>query len=495
MKDLLPPQIIKHKRPIKFLIAGGTATAIDLLSLYFFTDILGIWYLFSACLAFTVAFFASFFLQKFWTFGDNDKERMYRQMSVYLAVALTNLLLNAIIMFILVDGFKIWYMAAQLMASGLIAGESYFVYKILIFNKSGLTVDEKMSTRGVWPDGRQGLAGSGKILIASGIYPPDLGGPAQYAKNLTEHLLSQNHQVKVLSYKLEKKLPTVIRHILYFFRVISRLNSADFIIALDTFSAGLPAVLAAKIFSKKIIIRTGGDFLWESYVERSGQSVTLKRFYEKMPVLNFKEKLILALSRLAMRQASAVVFSTAWQREIFMKYYGLNPAQTAIVENYYSGKARGGAEPEAKNFVWLGRMIKLKNVDLLKSVFAQAREKNKSLTLETYSGLEHAAAMKILSACYALILPSLSEVSPNLILEAISFNKPFICTRETGFYEKLKDYGLFVDPLDKTDITNKILFLADDYNYRQSKSKIANFNFSHSWEEIGKEFINLYKNL
>lgn len=113
---------------------------VDLALLYFFTDVLNIWYIISACLAFILSFFVSFFLQKFWTFRDADKEIIYKQMGVYLAVAMVNLALNGVLMYILVDGFKIWYMLAQIIASGLIAVESYWIYKLFIFNKIDKTV-------------------------------------------------------------------------------------------------------------------------------------------------------------------------------------------------------------------------------------------------------------------------------------------------------------------------------------------------------------------
>lgn len=135
MMNLTPSIYLRYKKIIKYLIAGGTATLVDLGLLYFFTDILNIWYLFSACLAFTLAFFVSFSLQKFWTFGDRDKETIYKQMRIYLAVALTNLLVNAGLMYLLVDGFKIWYIMAQIIVSGSIAVESYFIYNFFIFNK------------------------------------------------------------------------------------------------------------------------------------------------------------------------------------------------------------------------------------------------------------------------------------------------------------------------------------------------------------------------
>src|SRR5690348_11398603 len=118
-----------------------------------------------------------------------------------------------------------------------------------------------------------------RILIATGIYPPEIGGPAEYAKNLKDAWNSQGHQVTVKVFSRFKFLPTGLRHLAYFLYIVPAVIRADFILSLDTFSAGLPAVLAARLFGKQIIVRTGGDFLWEFYVERTGELVLLKDFY------------------------------------------------------------------------------------------------------------------------------------------------------------------------------------------------------------------------
>jgi glycosyltransferase involved in cell wall biosynthesis len=334
-----------------------------------------------------------------------------------------------------------------------------------------------------------------KILIATGIYPPDIGGPAQYAKNLVEQFTGSGYEVKVLSYKLEKKLPVGFRHILYFFRIIFNLNKVNFIVALDTFSVGMPAVIAAMIFNKKIIIRTGGDFLWESYVERSGNLITLRQFYEIKQNLNLKEKIIFILSKYILKNSTAIVFSTAWQKEIFEKYYGLNPRKNYIIENYFEIKQLGEEGASEKKFLWAGRPLKLKNIERLQQSFSEVQKIEAGLKLEIIQGMPYEKLLEEMKKSYAVILPSLSEVSPNFILDAISCRKPFIMTKESGYYETLKSIGLFIDPLDGEDIKNKILFLADDKNYLEYKNKIINFNYKHTWNEIAREFINVYKNL
>ena len=118
-----------------------------------------------------------------------------------------------------------------------------------------------------------------KILIATGIFPPEIGGPAEYAKNLQEIWTRQGHAVSVKIFSKFNKIPTGLRHLVYFFYILRKAVSADFIVCLDTFSAALPTVLWAVLFNKKIFLRTGGDFLWETYVERTGDLVLLKDFY------------------------------------------------------------------------------------------------------------------------------------------------------------------------------------------------------------------------
>jgi len=333
-----------------------------------------------------------------------------------------------------------------------------------------------------------------KILITTGIYPPDIGGPAQYAKNLSEEFKKRGNAVKILHYKTEKKLPTGIRHFLYFFRVLFSLAEVDLVIALDTFSVGLPAVAAARLLGKKIIVRIGGDFLWESYVERTGNLITLKEFYEKKFKLSVKEKIIHSATEFVLDKSSALVFSTDWQKEIFEKAYKISPGRSYIIENFY-GEKIPDSEPKEKNFIWAGRPLKLKNLEILKAAFIEAAKENREIKLEIFTDLPYQELIKKLQNCYGVILPSISEVSPNFILDAIATNKPFILTKETGFYEKMKDIGIFVDPHNREDIKNKILFLADDRNWQEYKKRVADFKFVHSWQEIADEFINIYQKL
>jgi len=136
LEAVIMPWEIRFKIPaevIRFLISGGAATLTGFVALYSFTEFAGIWYLFSVVLAFVFSFIVSFSLHKFWTFDDCRTDKMHYQIAFYLLTTLTNLALNVLIVFLLVEVIGLWYMLAQFLAEAVIAVESFLIYKFAIF--------------------------------------------------------------------------------------------------------------------------------------------------------------------------------------------------------------------------------------------------------------------------------------------------------------------------------------------------------------------------
>jgi glycosyltransferase involved in cell wall biosynthesis len=333
-----------------------------------------------------------------------------------------------------------------------------------------------------------------KILINTGIYPPKIGGPAQYAKNLKEAFEKMGHTVRVRTYGIEDKLPTGIRHLFFFFKTIPGVLMSDVVFILDTFSVGIPAVFACKIFGKKGIIRTGGDFLWEQYVERTGRKIFLRNFYNtEKQNFSFKEKMVFKLTKWTLNNASKIIFSTEWQRDIFIKAYGLSKENTCIIENYY-GPKQSDDDFKSKTFIASARNLVWKNFDVLKRVFENIKTEHPEATLFT-DNLPYKQFMDKMSKSYAVVLVSLGDISPNMMLDAIRLNRPFICTREIGIYDRLKNAGIFIDPLNEKEIKDAILYLLTEDGYKKAKEKVRNFNFFHTWEQIAEEFLSVARNL
>ncbi len=333
-----------------------------------------------------------------------------------------------------------------------------------------------------------------KILISTGIYPPKIGGPAEYSKNLKSQFITSGHKVFIATYSLENYLPTGLRHLYFFIKIMPKVLRSDFVLIMDTFSVGLPTVLACKLFGKKSIIRTGGDFLWEGFVERTGKKVLLRDFYEK-EINNFsaKERIIFRLTKWTLKNTSKIVFSTQWQREIFKKPYDLEMGHTEIIENFYGSK-EGDFQPKEKDFVASTRRLVWKNTDLLKEVFQKIKSRNNEVSLFS-ANLPFAEFMEKIKNCYAVIQVSLGDISPNMILDAIRYNRPFICTKEVGIYDRIGDVGIFVDPLNEKQIEEAVLKLLDKNEYEKAKEKVKQFSFVHTWQSIATEFMGVYNKI
>ena len=124
-----------YKLYIKYLITGSFGTSIDILLLYILTDIIGVWYLFSTIFVYVIAFFSSFYLQKYWTFKDGRESIFYEQLFSYFMVGLFNLSINTVGVFLLVEKFNFYYIFAQVLMFATLGIESFLVYRFIIFNR------------------------------------------------------------------------------------------------------------------------------------------------------------------------------------------------------------------------------------------------------------------------------------------------------------------------------------------------------------------------
>ena len=326
------------------------------------------------------------------------------------------------------------------------------------------------------------------ILIATPLYPPQTGGPAKYAKSLAEELGRQGHKTFVVSYGAgERLLPPGVRHIWYFLRLLPRVMRADAVLALDTWSVGLPALYASKLFKRKLVVRIGGDALWEAYVERTKKPVKLGVFYDDYRPLSHKEKIMERGVRRLARYAT-FAFTTKWQQELWVKAYALAPERMARVCNFYPAPSTPH-EALGKVFVAAGRDTVLKNKTGLHEAFARIKQAHPQTELDEriLPPNEHA---KRLEGCYAVVVASLSEVNPNTAIDAAAARKPFIAPQDCGGKEALADMGLFVDTADTAALEQALAQLLEPSFYQSCVAASAKIK-PHGWSDIAREYLAL----
>lgn len=130
---------IYRNKYARYVFSGGTAAAVNLGLIYLIVGVLHEWYLVGTIAAFAGAFCVSFVMQKFLTFNDRSLERVRAQAAGYLLIAVVNLGINTLVMYIAVDWCGLHYLLAQFLVTASIALYSFVLYKQLIFTGQELS--------------------------------------------------------------------------------------------------------------------------------------------------------------------------------------------------------------------------------------------------------------------------------------------------------------------------------------------------------------------
>ncbi|MCE9643680.1 glycosyltransferase family 4 protein [Candidatus Parcubacteria bacterium] len=174
-----------------------------------------------------------------------------------------------------------------------------------------------------------------RVLIATGLFPPDIGGPATYSAMLLRELPKRGIAVSVASFGRVRHFPPVIRHIIYFIHLLAAGFSADVIYAQDTMSVGWPAYVANLFLRKRFFVRVPGDHVWEQGVQRFKVTETLDAFpvfsWKWNPYLIFLRKLQFRVVRAAHR----VIVPSEYLKRI-VETWGVPSSRIAVIYNSYA---------------------------------------------------------------------------------------------------------------------------------------------------------------
>src|SRR3989344_5398382 len=170
-----------------------------------------------------------------------------------------------------------------------------------------------------------------KLVIATPLYPPEIGGPATYAKLLCEGLPAKGIEVALVKFNEVRHLPKGIRHIAYYFRVRKAARSADIVLALDPVSAGLPALWAARRAGKPFVVKIVGDYAWEQGQQRFGVTKTLDEFVQTKRV-PFPVWLLQKVQTGVARRARQIIVPSKYLKNI-VSAWGVRAEKIKVVYN------------------------------------------------------------------------------------------------------------------------------------------------------------------
>lgn len=155
-----------------------------------------------------------------------------------------------------------------------------------------------------------------KILLAAGLYPPDIGGPATYASMLARELPKEGIEVAVLPYGTVRHIHKLGRHLVYTYRLWRESHDVSLIYALDPISVGLPARLVASLRRVPLVVRLGGDYAWEQGVQRFGVAGTLDEYTARTCARPCMVRCMAALQAFVTRGATRVIVPSEYLKSI-----------------------------------------------------------------------------------------------------------------------------------------------------------------------------------
>lgn len=366
-----------------------------------------------------------------------------------------------------------------------------------------------------------------KIIIATGIYPPDIGGPATYSKLLASELKKAGRDIVIITYSdnLEARLPNedfkvvrilrsqgkLKRYIEYFKAVLKETDSSSTVYAQDPISSGIPACFAAKIKRSKFILKIVGDYAWEHFQrsKTSSRSVSIEEFQDKK--FSGLVSLLKSLERRIAKSADTLITPSEYLKKVVLKW-GVKEEKIKVILNSYTPQNINCEKKKSGKYVLVsvGRLVPWKGFSELIQIMPELQKENPNFILNIIGeGPEHKTLkskikdLKLEGKVFLkgklpkkelfcelknsdiFILNTSYEGLSHQLLEVIDAKIPIITTNVGGNPEVIenKKTGILVEEKNNEQLKNEILQLSKDADLKNILIK----NAEKSLEKFSKE--------
>ncbi len=371
-----------------------------------------------------------------------------------------------------------------------------------------------------------------KILITTGIFEPESGGPATYAPRIAEKLVEAGHEVAVVTYSATRSydgdaahgfpIVRIVRrgklsnYLRFFFALLWRLPRYDLVYSLDWLAAGLPAALSCGIWRRPFVVRVGGGYIWEKYLQDGHAPVTLDEFYRRGLHMMPEYATIYRIIRFVLARASHIVFNSERQRILSLSPYGLAEEQTSVIVNPVPqpipGVVRG---TPTKEIIFFGRLIVMKNVEVLIDAFRIAnlpalwhlaiigdgpqrgalerriKDAGMGERIALLPAMRRDELYARVKDCAYAVIPSWTDISPNQAAELLSLAIPFVITRET-YVPFLDQVPETFDPHVAEELAEIMRRLADGAEYERFSKAFGAIEYAYSWDDALREHMDVF---
>jgi glycosyltransferase involved in cell wall biosynthesis len=331
-----------------------------------------------------------------------------------------------------------------------------------------------------------------KVLIVSGIWPPDVGGPASHAPEVATFLRGHGHEVEVVTtadrlpasedypvHWVRRSLPPGVRHVEGVRLVRERAQRADVVYTTGMFGrSSLGSVLAKTPF----VVKLTADPAYERARRWGLWKGSLEGFQDAAPITTLPLRF---LRDTDVERAAHVVTPSSYLRELALGW-GVAPDHATVLPNPAPplpelrprDELRHELGMDGPTLAFAGRLTAQKSLDVGIEAARRAgvalviagdgpdRLALEELGYARFVGpLQRKAVLELFRAADASLLSSSWENFPHAVVEALAVGTPVIATRTGGVAEVVRDgeNGLIVPPNDVEALTDAILrFFGDE---------------------------------
>ncbi len=374
------------------------------------------------------------------------------------------------------------------------------------------------------------------ITLITGIFPPDIGGPATYIRKLAQSLVEQGHRVSVLTpgeddgkrlqfpvIRVSRAYPLPVRLMLVFFLLIRTGWRSDtwYINGLE-----LPAVLAGKLLRKRLVMKIVGDYAWERAINANLTSDGIDAFqHTKQP---WKVELHKRLRSWYTRQVCTVITPSRYLKSLVCGW-GVPENRVQVIYNAVEAIAEDlvtkadirkqlGLSSDARLVCTVGRLVPWKGIKVLIQVIANfdpsvtllivgdGPEKNKLTELSQRLSVtprirfvgkaERKQVLSYMQAADVFVLNTAYEGFSHVLLEAMMVGVPVITTSAGGNPELVTDgeNGLLAGFNHEEAFFDCISRILDDPVLQTKLSEAGKHSAqSYSWERLLDKTIEVIK--